>query len=34
LKARIFPLNISHSGASVVEGQISKKGTKVLPEES
>jgi homoserine kinase len=32
LKARIFPLNISHSGASVVEDQVSKKGTEVLLE--
>jgi homoserine kinase len=34
LKARIFPLNISHSGASVVEGQVSGDGTEALPEEN
>lgn len=34
LKARIFPLNISHSGASVVEGQASGKGAEVLSEEN
>ena len=31
LKARIFPLNISHSGASVVESQVSEK---TVPEEN
>ncbi|MGD0612377.1 MAG: homoserine kinase [Anaerolineales bacterium] len=34
LKARIFSLNISHSGASLVEGQVSEKGAEVLSEEN
>jgi homoserine kinase len=34
LTARIFPLNISQSGASVVESQVSGKGMKALSEEN
>ncbi len=34
LKARIFALNISHSGANVVEGQDSEKDAEVLSDEN